>query len=114
MFSGWRGVHRASSAIAGFSAVLGEDGLSVRTYTENFFFFTLRQPGSHGALPGDLRGRRYRSAYRTRRSTLRLAIKSRTRGGCCALGCCRSASSSRVSAEQQPVLSRPAAALVAL
>ena len=26
MFSGWRGVHWASSAIAGFSAVLGEDG----------------------------------------------------------------------------------------
>ena len=45
MFSGWRGVHRASSAIAGFSAVLGEDGLSVRTYTENFFSSHLDEAG---------------------------------------------------------------------
>ena len=37
MFTGWRGVHRASSAIAGSSAEQGEDGLSVRTYTGNFF-----------------------------------------------------------------------------
>ena len=45
MFSGWRGVHRASSAIAGSSAVLGEDGLSVRTYTENFFSSHLDEAG---------------------------------------------------------------------
>ena len=56
MFSGWRGVHRASSAIAGSSAVLGEDGLSVRTYTENFFLHTSTKPWSHGPLPGDLGG----------------------------------------------------------
>ena len=45
MFTGWRGVHHASSAIAGFSAVLGEDGLSVRTYTENFFSSHLDEAG---------------------------------------------------------------------
>ena len=58
MFSGWRGVHRASSAIAGFSAVLGEDGLSVRTYTENFFSSHLDEAGEPWGATRGPQGRR--------------------------------------------------------
>ena len=58
MFTGWRGVHHASSAIAGFSAVLGEDGLSVRTYTENFFSSHLDEAGEPWGATRGPKGRR--------------------------------------------------------
>ena len=58
MFTGWRGVHHASSAIAGFSAVLGEDGLSVRTYTENFFSSHLDEAGEPWGATRGPQGRR--------------------------------------------------------
>ena len=58
MFTGWRGVHHASSAIAGSSAVLGEDGLSVRTYTENFFSSHLDKAGEPWGATRGPQGRR--------------------------------------------------------
>ena len=58
MFSGWRGVHRASSAIAGSSAVLGEDGLSVRTYTGNFCYSHLDEAGEPQGTTRGPQGRR--------------------------------------------------------
>ena len=61
MFSGWRGVHRASSAIAGSSAVLGEDGLSVRTYTGNFCYSHLDEAEEPWGATRGLRGRRTRA-----------------------------------------------------
>ena len=58
MFTGWRGVHHASSAIAGSSAELGEDGLSVRTYTGNFFSSHLDEAGEpQGTTRGPQRRR---------------------------------------------------------
>ena len=44
--------------IAGFSAVLGEDGLSVRTYTENFFSSHLDEAGEPWGATRGPRGRR--------------------------------------------------------
>ena len=52
-------MHRASSAIAGSSAVLGEDGLSVRTYTGNFCYSHLdeaREPQGTTTGPQGRRG----------------------------------------------------------
>ena len=51
-------MHRASSAIAGSSAVLGEDGLSVRTYTGNFFSSHLDEAGEPWGATRGPRGRR--------------------------------------------------------
>ena len=53
-----RYVHHASSAIAGFSAVLGEDGVSVRTYTENFFSSHLDEAGEPWGATRGPQGRR--------------------------------------------------------
>ena len=51
-------LHHASSAIAGFSAVLGEDGLSVRTYTGNFCYSHLDEAGEPWGATRGPQGRR--------------------------------------------------------
>ena len=52
MFSGWRGVHRASSAIAGSSAVLGKTAFPLELTMRTFFLTLRRSRGAMGRYQG--------------------------------------------------------------